>query len=442
MKKHFWKLILPITFQQFMLALVSASDALMLGRLSQDSLSAVSLAGQVAFVFNLFMAALTIGTNMFAAQYWGSEDRNSVEKVMAFVLRTTFFVSLVFCVCTAFMPKAVMYIFTDDSRLIELGAVYLRVVGSSYIFSGISQIYLCIMKNSGRAGRSMLISSATVVLNIVLNAVLIFGLFGLPAMRIAGAALATVLANAAGFVWVAAESHGKEGLRPDRTFFGFTVSDLEKTFWKYVTPVMANEIIWGGGFTMYSVIMGHLGTDAVAANSIANITKNLLVCFCLGLGSGGSILIGNELGAGELEKAKKDGLTLCWISVISGILMGLVLLALTPAILHFVNVSAQAKEYLKEMLLICSYYLAGKSVNSMTVGGIFCAGGDSRFGMVCDAVTLWCITIPLGAAAAFILEWPVIAVYFLLNLDEIIKLPVVYRHYKKYKWVRNLTKEA
>lgn len=435
------RLILPITFQQFMLALVSASDALMLGKLNQDSLSAVSLAGQVAFVFNLFLAALTIGTNMFGAQYWGKQDKQSVEKVMGFVLRTTFLIGLAFCLAATLAPAALMRIFTNDDKLISLGAVYLRAVEISYVLSGISQIYLCIMKNSDRAGRSMLISSVTVLLNIILNAILIFGMAGAPAMGISGAALATVLANGVGLFWAVGESFRGDGLRPAKEYFRFPVSELEKRFWSYVAPVLANEIIWGGGFTMYSVIMGHLGTDAVAANSIANIAKNLVVCFCLGLGSGGSILIGNELGAGELEKAKRTGGYLCRLSVISGILTGLFLLVLTPAILHFVNMSPQAKEYLKYMLFICAYYLVGKSINSMTIGGIFCAGGDSRFGLLCDAVTLWCITVPLGAAAAFIWRAPVLTVYFLLNLDEIVKLPVVYIHYKKYKWVRNLTKE-
>lgn len=440
MKKYFWKLILPITFQQFMLALVSASDALMLGKMNQDFLSAVSLAGQVAFVFNLFIAALTIGTNMFAAQYWGIQDRDSVEKVMGFAMRTTVCIAGVFCIAASFFSGILMRAFTNDPRLVEMGVLYLRAVGTSYVLSGITQIYLCIMKNSEQAGKSMLISSCTVVLNIVLNAVLIFGWGMIPSMGIVGAALATVIANAAGVIWSVLESYRCGGLRLRRKYTNFHITELERRFWKYVLPILANEILWGGGFTMYSVIMGHMGTDAVAANSIANITKNLLICFCMGLGSSGSIIVGNKLGAGELEEAKKSGAYLCRLSIISGIVTGLLLLAITPAILHFSNISEEAREYLKWMLVISSYYLAGKSVNGMTVGGIFCAGGDSRFGMICDGITLWCITVPMGATAAFVFHAPVLAVYFLLNLDEIVKLPVVCRHYKKYNWIKNLTK--
>lgn len=192
---------------------------------------------------------------------------------------------------------------------------------------------------------------------------------------------------------------------------------------------------------MYSVIMGRLGTDAVAANSIANITKNLVVCFCIGMGNAGSIVVGNSLGAGELERAKREGAYLCRMSALGGVLTGVFLLAVSPAVLHFAGIGVPAKEYLRYMLLVCSYYVVGKSINSMTIGGIFCAGGDSRFGMFCDAVMLWCITVPMGMAAAFIFQAPVLTVYFLLNLDEIVKLPVVYWHYKKYRWVRNLTEE-
>ena len=434
-------LILPIAFQQFMLSLVNASDAVMLGKLNQDSLSAVSLAGQIMFVFNLFLAALTIGTSMFAAQYWGKGDRDTVEKILAFVLRFSMIVSAVFFICAEFVPELLMKIFTSDAGLIRYGADYLIVVGSSYLFCGASQIYLCIMKNSGHAGKSTLISSFAVVLNILLNAVFIFGLLGIPAMGISGAALATVMARGAEFLWAFLDSYKEGHIRLRRKYLFSRDKELERTYWKYTLPVLGNELVWGCGFTMYSVIMGHLGTDAVAANSIANIVKNLLVCFCLGVGNGGSIIVGNELGAGRLSRAKEYGAKLCKISVISGVASGLFLLMLSPVIQHFVTLSEQASFYLKWMLIMCSYYLIGKSVNSTTIGGIFCAGGDSRFGFLCDTITLWVIVVPLGCLAAFVLKWPVLAVYFLLNLDEMIKLPAVYRHYKKYIWVKDLTRK-
>jgi len=439
--KQLRSLVLPIAFQQFMLAAVSASDAIMLGRLSQDSMAAVSLAGQVQFMFSLYLATMTIGTSMFAAQYWGKKDVVTVERILGMVLLFTLPISFLFTLTAALVPSALMRIFTPESVLIAYGAEYLRAVSLSYLLCGISQVFLCIMKNSGRAAQSSLISSVCVIINILLNAVLIFGLFGFPDLGTTGAAVATVIARAVELTWAYWDSLSKNRIKLHIGYLLRIDKGLCKDFWKYVTPVLGNEIVWGVGFTMSSVIMGHMGADAVAANSIASVVKNLLICFCIGIGSGGGIMIGNELGAGNLEKAKQYGDRIAKLSILSGILTGGILLCISPSILQYTDLTAQSEEYLKWMLVICAYCIIGKSVNSTTIGGIFCAGGDSKFGFLCDAVTLWGITVPLGQLAAFIWDLPVIAVYFIVNLDEIVKLPAVYKHYKKYKWVKNLTKE-
>ena len=437
--KKLLTLVFPIAFQQFMLALVSASDALMLGMLTQDSLSAVSLASQVTFVENLFLMAMTIGLSMFAAQYWGKGDKGAVERIFAYVMKVTAVVSFLFFLAGMCIPRALMRIFTNELPLIEGGRVYLRTVSPAFLLTGISQIYLCILKNTGKAAKSSVISSVSVMVNIILNAILIFGWFGLPQMGIVGAALATVIARAIEMAWCIFETVKKDGAKLRVCHIVHNDKLLRHEFWKYSSPVLGNEIVWGVGFTMYSVIMGHLGSDAVAANSIANIVKNLVACFCLGLGSGGGIMVGNELGAGRLDKAKEYGDRLCRLSILCGVASGIVLLALSPLILAVTDLSITANTYLKWMLVMCSYYMVGKSVNGTTIAGIFCAGGDSKFGFLCDTVTMWCITVPLGLLTAFKLKLPVLAVYFIVNLDEIVKLPAVYRHYKKYKWVKDLT---
>lgn len=437
LRKEIIRLTLPIAFQQFMLALVGASDAIMLGRLDQNAMSAVSLATQVTFVFNLFMTAFIIGENMFVAQYYGKKDYVNISKVFCIVLRISCLVAALFWIGTFAFPQAIMRFLTNESELIDLGSRYLKIIGISYFVSAISQVYMTIMKNCNAVTISTAISSVTVIMNILLNAVLIFGLFGMPAMKIQGAAWATVTATTVQMIWSIVYTTKK------MKYLKIRLTDrnyaLVKQFWAKTAPILCNELIWGGGFTMYSVIMGHMGTDAVAANGIANISKNLIVCLCLGLGSAGSIIIGNRLGADLFEEAKQAGKTLTKVSVLCGALSGMILLALSPLIIRFVELTPTAREYLQGMFVVCSYYFIGKSVNSMTIGGIFPAGGDSRFGLLCDAVTLWCITIPIGCLCAFIWKLPVLTVYFVLNLDEIIKLPAVYRHFKKYRWLKNLT---
>ena len=437
LRKEIVRLALPIALQQFMTALVGACDAIMLGKLSQDAMSAVSLATQVTFVFNLFMFAFMAGENMFVAQYYGKGDYTGISQVFSLVTKICGCIAVVFLAGTLFFPEQLMRILTNEETLIVLGSEYLRVIGISYVFSGIAQIFLAIMKNCGAVNMSTLINGVMVILNIVLNAVFIFGLSGFPKMGIKGAALATVLATVVQFLW----SVGYVLCRIRAVKFSLRSCEkkLFGRFWQKTVPLLINNLAWGIGFSMYSVIMGHLGTDAVAANGIANISKNLVVCFCLGLGNAGSIIVGNRLGADRLQEAKEAGGTLTRTAIIAGVVSGLVLIALSPFITKMVDLTPTARGYLQKMLLISSYYIAGKSVNCMTIGGIFAAGGDSKFGMLCDSVTLWCIIVPLGCICAFILKLPVMVVYFVLNLDEIIKLPVVYKHYKKYKWIKNLT---
>lgn len=435
-KKRMIRLVLPIAFQQFMLALVSASDAVMLGTLSQDSMSAVSLASQVTFVFNLFMAAFVIGENMFVAQYYGKRDFDGISDVFSLVLRMSCLVAVFFSAAAILFPAALMRIFTNETALIAMGSDYLRCVGISYLLSAVAQVCMTAMKNCGAVNLSTAMSSVTVVLNIILNAVFIFGLLGFPAIGIRGAAVATVLATAVQAGW--SVCYVRCGMKRIRFSFRKSDSGLRKRFWEKTAPVLLNELVWGGGFTMYSVILGHMGGDAVAANGIANIAKNLIVCLSIGLGSAGSIIIGNELGASRFEEAKRAGRMLVAAAVLCGVGTGLLLLILSPVIVRAAVLTPAAEEYLRGMLVMSSYYLAGKSINCMTIGGIFPAGGDSKFGLCCDAVTLWCVTVPLGCLCAFVLKLPVLAVYFVLNLDEIVKLPVVFRHYRKYGWVKNI----
>lgn len=438
--RKLWGLVFPIAIQNLMTALVSASDAFMLGFVSQTSLSAVSLATQIQFVHNLFMLALTIGATTLAAQYWGKGDTDSVEEILAIVLKISMAVSVVFFIAAMFFSGFLMRIFTNDIRLIQAGIPYLRIVSVSYLFMGFSQIYLCIMKNSGRTAKSTIYGSVAVVINIGFNVIFIFGLAGFPAMGIAGAALATTVSRALELLLTIYENMHRSLVCVRLKYIRNSSKKLKKDFWHYTTPVLGNELVWGCGFTMFSVIMGHLGSDAVAANSVANILKNIIACVCNGIGIGVGIIVGNELGKGEMERATEYGNRLFKLAVFAGAVSGLILLAVSPVLRIFTgSLSAQAHSYLKNMMYICTYYMIGKSVNATVIAGVFCAGGDTKFGLKCDAVTMWVILIPIGMITAFVLKLPIMVVYFIISMDEIIKLPAVYRHYKKYNWVRNLT---
>ena len=439
--KKLFTIVAPIAFQYFMASLVSASDAFMLGFLDQDSLSASSLAGQVAFVFSLFFMAFISGCNVLAAQYWGKKDHKTVEKVLALTMRYSLLVGAIFTLGALIFPEYIMRFFTNDPELVRLGGVYLRTVALSYALAGFSQAYFGIMKICDCAGLSSLIGSLSVVFNIIMNGLLIFGIGPFPEMGIAGAALATVLARAFECVFILAVMlRGK--CPPLRVGLMFRLGNpvLHKDYIKYTTPLLLNQLGWGGGVTMYSVIMGRLGSDAVAANSIASIVRCIIASLCWGIAAGVGIIIGGMLGRNETEDAKRAGGRFVRLSLVIGTGSGVVILALTPIILKVITLNDQAQYYLKYMMFMAAYYIIGNSLNSTIIGGIFPAGGDTRFGMICDIVTLWCVVVPMGMIAAFWLKLPVLAVAFILTLDEFVKIPAVYKHYVKYKWVKNITR--
>lgn len=432
-------MVIPIAFQNLMTALVSASDAVMLGFLEQEALSAVSLAGQVTFVFNLCVTVLVQGTTMLAAQYWGKGERDTVERILALAMRYMAFVGVAFLIGTLFFPECIMSLLTNETALINRGAKYLRIAGVSYVPLGLSQMYLCIMKNSGKTAKSTVIGSSSMILNLCFNAVFIFGLLGFPAMGIQGAALATVLATAIQFIWTLAEAKKGDSIKIRFSYIISVDQKIRQDFNRYTLPVVGNYFFWGGGVTIFSVIIGHLGNDAVAANSLANIVRNILGCVSKGVGTAGAILVGNELGKNQIELAKKYAKHSTVLAGMIGIVTCLIIVVMRPLILDFSHLTETATAYLSGMLLISSYYAIAGSVNNMVIGGIFCAGGKSKFGCICDGIVLWLIVIPAASLAAFYFHLPVLTVYFILCLDECIKVPVVFWYYRKYTWAQNLT---
>ena len=191
---------------------------------------------------------------------------------------------------------------------------------------------------------------------------------------------------------------------------------------------------------MYSVIIGHLGTDAVAANSFVIVVRNFGTILCFGMASAGGILLGNIIGENKLEEAREGAKKLMKLTVITGAVGGLIILASMPLVLSYASLSEQAMHYLKYMLFINTYYVMGAAVNTTLIAGVFRAGGDSRFGFICDTIDMWCYAVPLGFIAAFALRLPVMWVYFLLCTDEFVKWPWVLKHYKSGKWLNNITR--
>ena len=438
--KKLLKLSLPIVFQSLMLALVAAADALMLGRVAQEEMTAVSLATQVQFVQNMVFFAIMSASSILGAQYFGKGDTAMIRDIFNVTLTVAFGVSILCFLGCELIPDKLMRIFTTEQSLIEIGSGYLKIAGWSYLLTGLSQSCLTVMKFTDHVRPSALISSTAVVLNIVLNSVFIFGLFGIAPMRAEGAAIATLIARIAEFLLCAAVMTRKSFLKPAWKRFFKVPGVLYKDYFRQELPLMGGVVSWGVGFTTFTAIIGHLGPDAAAANSVAAVIRDLVCCMCDGVGGAAAIIVGNELGQGKLSVGKAYGIRLKNFSFVIGFLSSAIILAVTPLVVRSVLLSDEARSYLTGMMLILSVYIIGHCVNTVIINGVLDGGGDTLFDMYSLLVMLWGFAIPAAFLSAFVFHMPVLVVYACSCLDEVGKIPWTILRFRKYKWVKDLTR--
>lgn len=439
------RITLPIALQNLLDAAVNSADVIMLSFVSQSALAASSLAGQIAFILGNLTYGLSSGAAVLSAQYFGKGDKRSVERVLGIAMRVGLLVSLLFGLAAMFAPETLMRIFTSDPSLISDGVLYLRVVSPSYVLGAAASTYLAVMRSVGRVKMSAAVHSSAVIMNVVLNACFIFGVGPFPKLGIVGVALATSITRLIEVVICLIDSSRCTIIRLRLKDLISHGGELMRDFIKFSVPAAANDIIWGLAFSVYSIILGHLSSDIVAANSVATVVRNLSGAFCFGAASSAAIILGNTLGENKLEEARIYASRFMKIAFWSALAGGAAVLVCRPLILDFmhlyVTVTDVVKHELNLMLYINSYYIMGMSLNTMMVCGVFRSGGDVKFGLVGDTIAMWGYAVPMGLFCAFILKLPEMWVYFILCLDEFVKMPAFWMHYRRQKWIRNITRE-
>ncbi len=439
--RKIWVVALPIIIQNVIDAAVNSADVLMLNYVGQDAISAVSLANSLVGILFMLLYGIGTGIAMLAAQYYGKGDLATIEKIEGIGLKFSLSVAFIGAFLCMVIPKKLMFIYTSDEILINLGAQYLRFIAPGLLFWAISAVYMAILRCIGRVGTSTIIETTALFMNVCLNAVFIFGLFGIPKLGVVGVAIATTLSRLFQlFCCIFVSIRGAQVKLSLRTMLGRHAL-LEKDFFTMALPAIGNDLSWSLAFSMYSVIIGHLGNDVVAAYSITNVVRNLGTVFCFGMASAGGIIVGQILGSGEREEGIRTARILFRLTVLAGAIGGLIVFLVMPFALSYASLTPQALDYLKFMLLISTYYIMGTAVNTYLIAGIFRAGGDSKFGFICDTIDMWAYAVPLGLLSAFVFKLPVKVVFFLLCTDEFVKWPWVLKHYYSNKWAKNITRE-
>ena len=437
------KLAFPIMIQNLISTLVNSADTIMLGYVSQTAMAASSLANQYTFVLFCFYYGLGIGTSVLCAQYFGKGDKQTVERIIGLAARVAILISLLFFAFSFFAPEAIMKIFTDSPQTIKEGAAYLKVLSFSFVFMGFSQVFVSALRSVGKIVFPSALYVVSLLVNVMMNAAFIFGLFGLPRLGVVGVALGTVSARAVEvilcFVYSAAGKDIKFRLKNLFRRSGV----LFKDFLKISAPSVVNDLMWGMAATTCTAILGHIGDDMVAANAVAVMVVNMGAIVCRGFSNATTIIVSQTLGENRMEDTKVYAKRILWLTVIVSLLGCCVILAIRPFMVQFYRdkLTETAIYYLGIIMIMTTWRLVGEGINTCLICGCFRGGGDAKFGMVVDTVFMWGVSVPLMAIAAYVLKLPPVWVYFVMTLDEFEKMPVVFAHYFKFKWMKNITRD-
>ena len=303
--KKVFALVLPMALQNLINTGITTADVVMLGKVGETVLSGASLAGQIQFILNLFFFGITSGATVLTAQYWGKGDCKTIEKILGIALRLAIIMAGIFMTLSLVIPEKLMHIFTSDPLVVTEGAKYLQMVAPTYLFMAVTMVYLNIARSIERVVISTLVYLVSLFINVVGNAVFIFGLFGFPAMGIEGAALSTLIARAvelAIVLFYAKYINKVIQIRISDIFARNSV--LFADFLKYSLPVVLNELIWGAGFSANSAIIGHLNQSVVAANSVAQVARNLATVVSFGVAAATAIILGKVIGENKQQFAR------------------------------------------------------------------------------------------------------------------------------------------
>ncbi|SDN99682.1 MATE family efflux transporter [Acetanaerobacterium elongatum] len=439
--KNIIAIALPIALQNLIGFGVNMTDTIMIGSLGQTQLSAVSLANQVFFIFNILTFGISSGACVLTAQYWGKGDTAAIRRVFAIALDIAVLFSLLFSAAAFFFPHEIMCLFSTEASIIAEGVKYLRIMAFAYFFFGITNTYLTVLRSIENVHISLIVFGSSFVVNVIVNYLLIFGKLGFPKMGVVGAAIGTLTARIVEFIMIIVyivfvekkiRFSFTDMLKPDRLLFRDYIS--------YGIPVLFNELLWSVGSSMQSVIIGRIGSDFVAANSITGVFMQLTTIIIFGVASAAAVVVGKAVGSGQNDYVRKCADTLMLLSVGIGIFGAAMLLSLRGIAVSFYNVPDATKSLAQTLMIIAAINVFFVSVNAINLIGTLRGAGDTKFVFAADTIMIWVLAAPLGILTGWVLKLPFWIVYFCLKIDEPIKAIASIARIKGSKWVKNVTR--
>ena len=450
--RAFYRMVLaiaiPLIIQQGITSFVSLLDNLMVGALGKESLSSVSIVNQLINVFNLTLFGGLSGASIFGAQFYGNGDWKG--------MRDTFRFRMIFGVIVTALALSVFYLFGDTLSLLflendnnspetiavtlEYAMEYMRIALIGLVPFMLSQVYANLLRETGETVHPMIASVIAILTNLVLNYCLIYGKFGFPEMGVAGAALATVIARVleAAYVMVYTHTHAEKFSYIKGAFRGFSIpADLCRRIIITGTPLMFNEMLWSLGMTVISGNYASRGLDVVAASNIATTAWQLFCVIMFAMGSVVAIMVGQQLGAGNIDGAKDIDRKLIFITEVIHIAIGLLLILTADLVPMLYDVDSATRDMAAAMLRIQGLVLPVHSYVHVAYFTIR-SGGKTVITFLFDCFYTWCVPVVVSYVVCRLTGLDIIACYAIVQATDLIKMAIAMPMLKSGFWAKNI----
>ncbi len=430
-------LMLPILMQQMISIGINFFDNIMIGHLGDTSITAVAQSNQFYALINFLGMGLGSGAIVMTSQFWGAKDRESLKATTALALRVTFAINLVFLLLSVLIPGGVLHIFSGDPEVITAGIPYLRLIGSTFVFSGLASTSAYVLRSVNSVRIPLIGSTIAFFLNIFFNWVFIFGKLGAPEMGITGAALGTLIARVFEFLFV----FGYLTMRDQKIcvrfpdLVRFASPEIRKNYIHFSIPLLISDASLGVSLSLVAVVLGHKGTDITTASSIVNTLVQVLSMFTTSMSGAAAVVIGNTIGEGKTERAQKEGNVFVLMAFVIGLILVGPLLLLEGPYLSLYTITPAARAIAHDIFVINGFFLPVQMIAFVTSKGILRGGGDTAFLLRWDAALIWLVSLPLGALAAFVWNLSPFWIYFLLRLEYPSKGIVCLFRFLSGKWI-------
>ncbi|HAP44658.1 MAG: MATE family efflux transporter [Spirochaetes bacterium GWD1_61_31] len=443
-RRHFFtdllRIALPIALTNLVISSVNLVDTIMVGRLGATELAAVGLGNQVYFLLILMLFGVSTGAGVFVAQFWGKQDVAGIRKTVGLGLVLALAISAAFTAAALVLPRGILGLYSRDPAVIAAGADYLSIVAWSYIPAAVCFCFSIALRGVEQVRLPLVATVISLLTNVALNWVLIFGHFGFPALGVRGAAIATVIARALETVITLGASYLKR-LPPAGSLRQFMAwrGAFAARYFKIAAPVVLNETAWALGMTVYNSIFARINTNAIAAYNVVDTVSRLAMVLFLGTANAAAVMLGKCIGEGDRPRAFAWATRFAWLAPLLGLGMSALLLPVPLLLPHLFSIDASALAQSARMILVLAAVFPFKVFNLHLIVGICRSGGDTRFGAFFDIFGVWGLGVPLALLGAFVLKLAPWQVYVLLNCEEVIKMFWGLWRLRSRRWLNDVT---